>query len=104
MVREALGKFCGVLLTDGYSVYERFAQKTSAILHAQCWAHTRRQFEKAQGAEPRLVAEALKQIGNLYKEEAKIRALVSARQLITGFRQISGDGFRNSNPRESYGV
>jgi len=24
VVREALGKFCGVLLTDGYSVYERF--------------------------------------------------------------------------------
>ena len=75
VVREALGTFCGVLLTDGYSVYERFAQQTSAILHAQCWAHTRRQFEKAQGAEPRLVAEALKRIATLYQEEAKIQAL-----------------------------
>jgi hypothetical protein len=75
VVREALGKFCGVLLTDGYSVYERFAQQTSAILHAQCWAHTRRQFEKAQGAEPRLVADALQRIGALYREEAKIREL-----------------------------
>jgi hypothetical protein len=75
VVREALGEFCGVLLTDGYSVYERFAQKTLAILHAQCWSHTRRQFEKAQGAEPRLVAEALKRIGQLYQEEAKIREL-----------------------------
>jgi hypothetical protein len=73
VVREALGKFCGVLLTDGYSVYERFAQKTTAILHALCWSHARRQFEKAQGAEPRLVAAALDQIGDLYKEEAKIR-------------------------------
>jgi hypothetical protein len=71
--REALGKFCGVLRTDGYSVYERFAQQTTAILHAQCWAHTRRQFEKAQGAEPRLVAEALEQIWKIYQEEAKIR-------------------------------
>lgn len=75
VVREALGKFCGVLLTDGYTVYERFAQKTATILHAQCWAHTRRQFEKAQGAEPRLVGAALDQIADLYKEEAKIRAL-----------------------------
>jgi transposase len=75
VVREALGKFCGVLLTDGYSVYERFAQKTTAILHAQCWSHTRRQFEKAQGAEPRLVGVALEQIGDLYKEEAKSREL-----------------------------
>ena len=26
---------------------------------------------------------------------------VTARQLITGFRKMSGDGFRNSNPRET---
>jgi transposase len=75
VVREALGKFCGVLLTDGYSVYERFAQKTTAILPALCWSHARRQFEKAQGAEPRLVDVALEQIGKLYKEEAKMREL-----------------------------
>jgi transposase len=72
VVREALGNFCGVLLTDGYSVYERFAQQTSAILHAQCWAHTRRQFGKAQGAEPRLVATARERIATLYQEETKI--------------------------------
>jgi hypothetical protein len=75
VVREALGKFCGVLLTDGYTVYERFAQKTTAIRHAQCWGHTRRQFEKAQGAEPRLVAAALERIATFYQEEATIRAL-----------------------------
>jgi transposase len=73
VVREALGNFCGVLLTDGYSVYERFTQKVTSILHAQCWSHTRRQFEKAQGAEPRLVAEALDRIATFYKEEARIR-------------------------------
>jgi transposase len=73
VVREALGNFCGVLLTDGYSVYERFTQKVTSILHAQCWSHTRRQFEKAQGAEPRLVAAALDRIATFYKEEARIR-------------------------------
>ena len=73
VVREALGKFCGVLLTDGSTVYERFTQKVTAICHAQCWSHTRRQFEKAQGAEPHLVGAALDQIATLYKEEAKIR-------------------------------
>jgi transposase len=75
VVREALGNFCGVLLTDGYAVYERFTQQTTAILHAHCWSHTRRQFEKAQGAEPRLVGAALDQVAKLYKEEAKIREL-----------------------------
>ena len=74
VVREALGNFCGVLLTDGYSVYERFTQKVTSICHAQCWSHTRRQFEKAQGAEPCLVAAALDRIATFYKEEAQIRA------------------------------
>ena len=38
VVREALGKFCGVLLTDGYIVYERFALKMQSLVHAQCWS------------------------------------------------------------------
>jgi transposase len=73
VVREALGKFCGVLLTDGYIVYERFAQKVNHLVHAQCWSHTRRQFVEAERAEPRLVAEAVERIGTFYKEEAYIR-------------------------------
>src|SRR5499426_3972836 len=73
VVREALGKFCGVLLTDGYIVYERFAQRVNRFVHAQCWSHTRRHFVDAEGAEPRLVAEALDRIGAVYKEEALIR-------------------------------
>ena len=32
VVREALGKFCGVLLTDGYIVYELFAQKVKSLV------------------------------------------------------------------------
>jgi transposase len=73
VVREALGQFCGVLLTDGYIVYELFAQKVSHLVHAQCWSHTRRQFVDAERAEPRLVAEAVERIGTFYKEEAYIR-------------------------------
>ncbi len=73
VVREALGKFCGILLTDGYIVYERFAQRVNRLVHAQCWTHTRRHFVDAHRAEPRLVAEALERIGTFYKEEAFIR-------------------------------
>jgi transposase len=73
VVREALGKFCGVLLTDGYLVYERFAQRVNRFVHAQCWSHTRRHFIDAERAEPRLVAETLDRIGAFYKEEAYIR-------------------------------
>jgi transposase len=74
VVREALGKFCGVLLTDGYIVYERFAQRVHRFVHAQCWSHTRRHFVDAERAEPRLVAEALDRIGTFYQEEALLRA------------------------------
>jgi hypothetical protein len=73
VVREALGKFCGVLLTDGDIVYERFALQMKSLVHAQCWSHARRQFEKAERAEPRLAAVALDRIATFYKEEASIR-------------------------------
>lgn len=39
--------FAGVLLTDGYATYARFAEARAPITHAQCWAHTRRGFERA---------------------------------------------------------
>jgi transposase len=73
VVREALGKFCGVLLTDGYIVYKLFAQKVQGLVQAQCWSHTRRQFVDAAGAESRLVATALDHIEGFYREEAAIR-------------------------------
>lgn len=63
----------GVLLTDGYAPYARYAQETG-ITHAQCWAHTRRQFFDTQAADPVLVADALEQIGQLYEIEADGRA------------------------------
>jgi transposase len=73
VVREALGNFCGVLLTDGYIVYERFARRVNRLVHAQCWSHTRRQFVEAEHAEPVLVAQGLDRIGEVYKHEALLR-------------------------------
>jgi transposase len=74
-VAEVLGvtnKPGAVLLSDGYDAYVRYAEKTK-VKHAQCWAHSRRMFFKAQGAEPEHAAEALRQIGEIYKIEADIR-------------------------------
>ncbi|MGH7179975.1 MAG: IS66 family transposase [Tepidisphaeraceae bacterium] len=61
-----------VLLTDGYAVYARYAEKTG-LAHAQCWAHTRRAFHEAREVEPERVAWALEAIGQLYAIEADIR-------------------------------
>jgi transposase len=73
VVREALGSFCGILLTDGYIVYERFAQTVTRLVHAQCWSHARRKFVDAERAEPTLVARALEYIAALYAHEARMR-------------------------------
>ncbi len=61
-----------VLLSDGYGAYASFAKKTG-IQHAQCWVHMRRMFFEAQDAEPQAAAQALSQIGALYKIEEDIR-------------------------------
>ena len=52
-IRTILGeRFEGVLLTDGYEAYARYAERHKAVVHAGCWAHTRRHFESAVKAEP----------------------------------------------------
>ncbi|MCP4007401.1 MAG: transposase, partial [bacterium] len=76
-IKKSLGEFCGVLLTDGYQAYEKYAAQINGVVHAQCWSHTRRHFLKAENIEPELTARALEQIRRLYEEEGKI----SARQL-----------------------
>ena len=72
-VFDTLDGFAGTLLTDGYSAYERFAQQKQSVIHAQCWAHTRRGFEKARDIEPVASAEALQLIGEIYRHEKLIR-------------------------------
>jgi len=76
-IREQLGDFCGVLVSDGYRAYEKYASQIDGVVHAQCWSHTRRHFLKAEDIEPQLTETALDYIRRLYEEEGKI----SARQL-----------------------
>jgi len=73
-IREQLGEFCGVLVSDGYQAYEKYAAQINGVVHAQCWSHTRRHFLKAEDIEPELTTKALEQIRRLYEEEGKINA------------------------------
>jgi transposase len=73
-LRETLGEYAGVLLTDGYPAYEKYADQVNGVVHAQCWSHTRRQFLKAEDIEPELTATALGQIRDLYEKEGEISA------------------------------
>jgi transposase len=72
-VLATLGGFAGTLLCDGHEAYLHYARVTQDVTHAQCWAHTRRYFERAESAEPQAVAEALALIGELYRVETHIR-------------------------------
>ena len=73
-VRDVLGEsFSGTLVSDGYEAYARYARQNALVTHAECWAHTRRYFERAKDADPEAAAQALELIGELYRFEAHIR-------------------------------
>ncbi|SFM68540.1 Transposase [Ectothiorhodospira mobilis] len=73
-VHEQIQGFAGILLSDGYSAYARFAQATEGLSHAQCWAHTRRKFLAAEKTEPAAVATALEHIRDRRLEPDKALA------------------------------
>jgi sarcosine oxidase delta subunit len=73
-VRDVLGEsFSGTLVTDGYEAYARYARQNTLVTHAECWAHTRRYFERAKDTDPEAAARVLELIGELYRIEAHIR-------------------------------
>lgn len=75
---DQLSGFSGTLLTDGYDAYVRAIAKLNAedqnVIHAGCWAHSRRGFERALIMEPVWAQQALDRIAELYQIEATIRA------------------------------
>ena len=73
LIEKMLEKFVSTILSDGYSVYERFAAQREDIIHAQCWVHTRRKFFEAQPFEPELCKKALEFIGKLYDIEEQCK-------------------------------
>jgi transposase len=72
-IESQLDGFKGVLLTDGYAAYDSFAKNKSEVIQAQCWAHARRYFVRAEAIEPEAVTQALEHIGALYGIEKDIR-------------------------------
>ena len=81
MVRDVLGEYCGVLLSDGYQAYEKHAAEVNGLIHAQCWSHARRHFVRAEDVEPELTDRALGLIRKLYEEEAKLRGEADEKRL-----------------------
>jgi len=73
LLREVLAGYSGVLVSDGYKSYDSYATRVNAVVHAQCWSHTRRHFLKAEAIEPELTDTALGCIRRLYEAEAQLK-------------------------------
>ncbi len=67
-----LGNFKGYLQTDGYAVYDKYAKKKE-VTHLACWAHARREFEKALDNDKPRAEKALLMIQKLYAVERQAK-------------------------------
>ena len=70
--RRILDDFTGYLQTDGYSVYNKIGHR-SGVVHLACWAHARREFEKALDNDRERAEVALRYIQQLYATERQAR-------------------------------
>lgn len=75
-----LGSFRGYLQTDGYAVYEKYARGKD-VIHLACWAHARREFERALDNDKARAEKALLLIQRLYavERQAKQKGLTAER-------------------------
>ncbi len=73
-VDTILKDFGGVLVSDAYEAYEKFAARSRLILQL-CWMHIRRNFIEAERSHPKLAGEALAYISEIYRIERTLREL-----------------------------
>jgi transposase len=72
-IESVLSGFSGkVLLTDGNSAYALYVKKIEALVHALCWSHNRKYFERAFEDEPVEAKVALDLIAKLHHEDGQI--------------------------------
>eukprot|EP01034_Spumella_vulgaris_P021301 gene21301-27329_t len=68
--KTMLESFKGYLQTDGYAVYEKHGKRKD-VTHLACWAHARREFERALDNDKTRAQKALSMIQQLYAVERK---------------------------------
>lgn len=64
--RKALGGFKGVVMADGYKVYDALSKEPGGFVLANCWAHVRRKYLEIEHAFPAQSKEIVGLIGELY--------------------------------------
>ncbi len=71
-VKGMLDNFRGYLQTDGYVVYDKYSKRKD-ITRLACWAHARREFERALENDKTRASHALTLIQKLYAIERKAK-------------------------------
>jgi len=72
---KLLGKYKGVIMTDGYAAYQSLARAGPKITLAHCWAHVRRKYLEAEDAYPDLSRQGVELIGRLFEVERQLPKL-----------------------------
>jgi transposase len=67
--RQALGGYRGIVVVDGYAVYEVLARDGPGFALAHCWAHTKRKYEEIADHWPAVCADIAGLIRELYAVE-----------------------------------
>lgn len=65
---NVLAGFKGYLQTDGYAVCDKIG-KREGVIHLNCWAHARREFDRAKDSDKARAEKALTYIQQLYAVE-----------------------------------
>lgn len=70
--KALLDHYEGYLQSDGYAVYDKIGQRKE-VTHLACWAHARREFERALDNDQARASKALRLIQQLYAVERRAR-------------------------------
>jgi transposase len=89
-ITTLLDGFQGVLQSDGYEGYARYAAKNPGVIRVACFAHARRKFNEALETAPVQASFMLRLIGHLYRmerdwDERKVRGAERARRRTKDF-------------------
>ncbi len=70
--KQLFAGYRGIIVVDGYAVYERLARDGPNLKLANCWAHTLRKFRDIEGNFPQPCGQILSLIGRLYDVETEV--------------------------------
>ncbi len=70
--------YSGVVMCDGYGVYQGLARAGPSMVLAHCWAHVRRKWVECEPEWPELSGVAIAHIGELFAVEREVPRLAAA--------------------------